>query len=426
MYKNITNIKLILCQNQNNPLLSTKMKTHAPNRGIHVLLKAACLEASLSRHATRRYPIVLKDRHFYSIKVYSRSSNEAESRGEETSEASSKRKQQVAGSRSTPPATSSRRRSQQQQSRPGRPPSRAPKNGFFSDVDPNATVYPVRGSLKQDPTKRGGRWESDFVWNSNWKEAMEYNDQLMEKKNQKNQIGGDGDDSGKYAATNTTKVDLNDMNVDLTEALLAPSKSVLDKSRASNVPSIPIIVTKNKKQQVNNGKDQTLQKMTQRETRAWGRSARYASKPVAQTNSSQDDINDEDEEGVEYDTMKRELQVWTIGLTAVCFACTVFFYGKDVGASYGVGALGGLLYLRSLTRSVDSFGNSLGGAGSPRLLIPVILALGYNRYNTMIASQSDVAIHLQLLPMLVGFFTYKGAVIGKQGLDLLDELFDKK
>jgi len=417
MYKNFTNIKIMLCQNHNNP---TSKTTHVTNRGIHVLLKAACLEASLSRNTTRRYRNVsLRDRHLYS-RVYS--SSEKESQGGEAGEASSKRKQQVVSNRPTPP-TSSRRRNQQQQSRPGRPPSRAPKNGFFSDVDPNATVYPVRGSLKQDPTKRGGRWESDFVWNSNWKEAMEYNDQLMEKKNQKNQNGGDSVGTG----MNATKVDLNDMNVDLTEALLAPSKSVLDKSRASsNIPSIPIIVTKNKKQQVNNGKDQTLQKMTQRETRAWGRSARYASKPVAQTNTTQDDINEEDEEGVEYDTMKRELQVWTIGMTAVCFACTVFFYGKDVGASYGVGALGGLLYLRSLTRSVDSFGNSLGGAGSPRLLIPVILALGYNRYNTMIASQSDIAIHLQLLPMLVGFFTYKGAVIGKQGLDLLDELFDKK
>lgn len=51
-----------------------------------------------------------------------------------------------------------------------------------------------------------------------------------------------------------------------------------------------------------------------------------------------------------------------------------------MAASYGVGALGGLVYLRLLNRSVDSVGGGVGGAlGQPRLLIPVILALGYNR-----------------------------------------------
>lgn len=51
-----------------------------------------------------------------------------------------------------------------------------------------------------------------------------------------------------------------------------------------------------------------------------------------------------------------------------------------MAASYGVGALGGLVYLRLLNRSVDGVGEGLGGAvGQPRLLIPVILALGYNR-----------------------------------------------
>lgn len=55
---------------------------------------------------------------------------------------------------------------------------------------------------------------------------------------------------------------------------------------------------------------------------------------------------------------------------------------RDVAASYGVGALGGLVYLRLLARSVDAVGGGgIGGAlGQPRLLIPIILALGYNRH----------------------------------------------
>lgn len=54
---------------------------------------------------------------------------------------------------------------------------------------------------------------------------------------------------------------------------------------------------------------------------------------------------------------------------------------QDTAASYGLGAVGGLLYLRLLNRSVDGMGASFLGAagGQARLLIPVILALAYNR-----------------------------------------------
>lgn len=61
-----------------------------------------------------------------------------------------------------------------------------------------------------------------------------------------------------------------------------------------------------------------------------------------------------------------------------------------------------------------------GSSGPPRLLIPVILALGYNRYNLLYAEQLGVA--LKLIPMLVGFFTYKFAVVGRQGLQLMNDV----
>lgn len=61
-------------------------------------------------------------------------------------------------------------------------------------------------------------------------------------------------------------------------------------------------------------------------------------------------------------------------------ACTRLLV-QDTAASYGLGALGGLMYLRLLNRSVDGMGASFLGAagGQARLLIPVILALAYNR-----------------------------------------------
>lgn len=58
--------------------------------------------------------------------------------------------------------------------------------------------------------------------------------------------------------------------------------------------------------------------------------------------------------------------------------------------------------------------------GQPRLLIPVLLALTYNRWNALYAD--EYGFHLNFYSMLIGFFTYKLAVLGRQGLELLNEL----
>lgn len=58
--------------------------------------------------------------------------------------------------------------------------------------------------------------------------------------------------------------------------------------------------------------------------------------------------------------------------------------------------------------------------GQPRLLIPVLLALTYNRWNLLYAEQYNV--HLELIAMLLGFFTYKMAVLGRQGVQLMNDL----
>ena len=354
---------------------------------------------------------------------------------------SSSRSLRVAATPETPPPPrappSSRpppppRRQPQQQRNKDRPPSRIPKNGFFSDVDPNATIYPVKSSLKQDPTQRSkDKYQSDFVWNSNWKEALEYNDTLVERaKERERATSGDADGYGDGDQTRgderqqarlgrlslaKTKQDLNSMDVDLTAQLL--SKPSSPSSSPSNIPTIQVVPKLKSKD------DTTLQRKTQRESRSWSRSARYGSKPIASSNTTPDQEAEQEEDALAYDKLKAELYLWTIGLTAVCLTAAVTFYGRDVAASYGVGALAGFLYLRSLSRSVDGFGSGLGGAGSPRLLIPLILAAGYNRYNSLVAEETGVTV--SLLPMLVGFFTYKVAVVGKQGIDLADDIFGR-
>jgi ATP synthase protein I len=232
--------------------------------------------------------------------------------------------------------------------------------------------------------------------------------------------GGPGAD-GKGFLSLTSKVDLNSMDVDLSAQLKPrppkPNQGQQQQRRRSSAktaaaaaaaeagyPSIPA---------------------TRGEVRAWDRSGRFTRKVVPTPPTAaeaQEAAARLEEENARYAQLKKELYSWAVGLTAACFAATLIFYGRDVAASYAFGALGGLVYLRLLNRSLDGLGSGgLGAAvGSNRLLIPVILTLGFNRYNLFLAE--DTGITLQLLPILVGFFTYKGAVIARQSLVLFGEL----
>lgn len=322
--------------------------------------------------------------------------------------------------------------------------NKRPDSGFFADVDPKgthkrpnlvltsnlltlcspflhffiiffaATIYPVRSSLQQDPTKRGGRWQSDFIWNSNWKDALDYEESLRKQVEEGRREAADGDGpggDGKGFLSLTSKVDLNSMEVDLSQQLKPrpkPQKSagsgLQPPSNKGGYPQVPA---------------------TRGEVRAWDRSGRYSRKVVAITpteQSAEEIAAQVAAETARYEELKRELQMWAMGLTAASLVATAVFYGRDVAASYGVGALGGLIYLRLLHRSVDGIGyGGIGAAlGQNRLLIPIILALGFNRYNLLFADSTGLT--LQLLPILVGFFTYKGAVIARQSLVLFGDL----
>lgn len=73
-----------------------------------------------------------------------------------------------------------------------------------------------------------------------------------------------------------------------------------------------------------------------------------------------------------------------------------------------------------LTVGDQATGSLNSAIGQPRLLIPVVLALTYNRWNAIYAD--DYGVHLDFYGMLIGFFTYKLAVVGRQGLQLLSDL----
>ncbi|XP_020098935.1 uncharacterized protein LOC109717510 isoform X2 [Ananas comosus] len=125
----------------------------------------------------------------------------------------------------------------------------------------------------------------------------------------------------------------------------------------------------------------------------------------------------------QYFKLKQKLQILTLGIG-----------GVGVVSAFGAGLVGSLVYMRMLGNSIDSMADGAkglvkGAIGQPRLLVPVALVMMYNRWNELFRwgmkwgykqiyppphqTQQRILVpdygfmHLELIPMLVGFFTYK-------------------
>lgn len=101
----------------------------------------------------------------------------------------------------------------------------------------------------------------------------------------------------------------------------------------------------------------------------------------------------------EYEQLKRWLLQTTVGLAGAAFAVCWWIYGLDVAVSYLLGAMVGVLYLRLLARGVGQLGvtqTRFSPLPASRLLLVVALFILVARWP-----------HLQLLPAILGFLTYK-------------------
>lgn len=113
----------------------------------------------------------------------------------------------------------------------------------------------------------------------------------------------------------------------------------------------------------------------------------------------------------EYLKLKNKLQILTVGIGGVGLASAYVSYSPQIAVSFGAGFIGSLVYIRMLGTSVDSMADGArgiikGAIGQPRLLVPVVLVMIYNRWNGILVPEYGF-MHLELIPMLVGFFTYK-------------------
>ncbi|KAL7586971.1 hypothetical protein Lser_V15G40723 [Lactuca serriola] len=113
----------------------------------------------------------------------------------------------------------------------------------------------------------------------------------------------------------------------------------------------------------------------------------------------------------QYTKLKSKLQILTLAIGGVGLVSAYISYTPEIAASYGAGFVGSLVYMRMLGNSIDGMADGARGVlkaaiGQPRLMVPVALVMIYNRWNGIVVPEYGL-MHLELIPMLVGFFTYK-------------------
>jgi ATP synthase protein I len=102
----------------------------------------------------------------------------------------------------------------------------------------------------------------------------------------------------------------------------------------------------------------------------------------------------------EYFSLVFELYRTTLIITVIIFGGVWFFYSLAVALNYLLGACVGFVYLRMLAKNVEQIGPSKRNIGKGRLAIIAIVLL--------VSTRTD---QLQLLPIFLGFLTYKAALL---------------
>ena len=102
----------------------------------------------------------------------------------------------------------------------------------------------------------------------------------------------------------------------------------------------------------------------------------------------------------EYYRLQNDLLKSTLIISAVIFICVWIFYSLNIALNYLIGAGTGVVYLKMLARNVEQLGRGKKQVGKTQLAALVVVIV--------VASRLD---QLQILPIFLGFLTYKAAVI---------------
>lgn len=102
----------------------------------------------------------------------------------------------------------------------------------------------------------------------------------------------------------------------------------------------------------------------------------------------------------EYYKLQNELIVVTLALTGIIFISVWIVYSLNIALNYAIGACTGVVYLRMLAKDVEGLGGQKKRLSKTRFALFIGLIIIATQWN-----------QLQLIPIILGFLTYKGALI---------------
>ncbi|XP_039119754.1 protein CONSERVED ONLY IN THE GREEN LINEAGE 160, chloroplastic isoform X1 [Dioscorea cayenensis subsp. rotundata] len=259
------------------------------------------------------------------------------------------------------------------------------------------------GSENEDPVTATG----DFIWNKDFRPRME---RLLVGKEAPDPIPFKKEQREGFLSLNRA-MSLQSLEIDLSKELAPPLKPVLEQqveaARCGRSATEGL-----------NGAASPRWRLapTRREQAKWDRATKAA------TGGSDVILRESRKERgdpkvlaaqsrEQYLSLKQRLEILTVGIGGVGLVSAYVSYSPEIAASFGTGLLGSLVYIRMLGNTVDSMADGAkglvkGAIGQPRLLVPVALVMMYNRWNEILVPNLGF-VHLELIPILVGFFTYK-------------------
>lgn len=116
--------------------------------------------------------------------------------------------------------------------------------------------------------------------------------------------------------------------------------------------------------------------------------------------NSESTENKQDAAMQDYYQLQNQLLIVTSAITAIVFMSTWWAYSLNVALNYLIGAITGVVYLRMLARDVENMSSAKQPLISGRLALFVGLIIVATQWN-----------QLQILPIFLGFLTYKAAII---------------
>ncbi|WP_017317210.1 ATP synthase subunit I [Mastigocladopsis repens] len=102
----------------------------------------------------------------------------------------------------------------------------------------------------------------------------------------------------------------------------------------------------------------------------------------------------------EFYKLYQELLLITLVLTGIVFISVWIFYSLNIALNYLLGACTGVVYLKMLAKDVERLGTEKNQLSKTRLALLVGIILLASRWN-----------QLQILPIFLGFLTYKATLI---------------